>query len=142
MKKIAGDILILHKCTKNHNHEVQFLRNGVRQKIFCHFGPFSAILPQKWKFGINVKKPLRYYPITHVHHKWRSYDVWFLRKAWQTTFFCNFGPFFPFDPSTNLKNRSFETMKKSTWRYHHFTIVYQKSWPYDILFLRYGAWQM
>ena len=28
-------------------------------------------------------------------------------------------------------------MKKSNWKYHHFTPVYQKSWSYALLFLRY-----
>ena len=44
--------------------------------------------------------------------------------------FCHFGPFFallPHNPKIHL-------------RYHHFTQVYQKSWSYAILFLRYGTW--
>ena len=51
--------------------------------IFCHFRPFFALLPHYWpqklKFGKNVKNTWRYYPFTHVYHKSRSYDVWFLR---------------------------------------------------------------
>ena len=42
MKKIAGDIVILQLCTKNHNHmKIQFLRYRVRQNfvIFCHAPP-------------------------------------------------------------------------------------------------------
>ena len=31
--------------------------------------------------------------------------------------------------------------KKNTWRYHYFTSVYQKSWWYDLQFLRYGVRQ-
>ena len=31
--------------------------------------------------------------------------------------------------------------KKNTWRYHYFTPVQQKSWWYDLHFLRYRAWQ-
>ena len=44
--------------------------------------------------------------------------------------FCHFGPFFVLllhNPKKHL-------------RYHHFTQVYQKSWSYAILFLRYGTW--
>ena len=110
--------------------------------IFCHFGPFFSLLPhywpQKWKFGINFKKPWRYYPITHVYHKWRSYDVQFLRyKAWQTEFFVIFGHFLPFNLPNNLKNQNFEKMKKT---------------PEDIIILHfhtknddhmmYGSWNM
>ena len=31
MKKMPGDVIILHKFTKNHNHMMWFLRYGVRQ---------------------------------------------------------------------------------------------------------------
>ena len=31
MKKKSGDAIILHMCTKNHDHDVCFLRYGVRQ---------------------------------------------------------------------------------------------------------------
>ena len=47
MKKTAEDIIILHKCTKNDNHEVGFLRYGKRQTflsfwaIFCPFTPLE-----------------------------------------------------------------------------------------------------
>ena len=32
-------------------------------------------------------------------------------------------------------------IKKNTWRYNYFTPVYQKSWWYDLQFLRYRVWQ-
>ena len=32
-------------------------------------------------------------------------------------------------------------IKTNIWRYHYFTPVYQKSWWYDLQFLRYRAWQ-
>ena len=54
----------------------------------------------------------------------------------------HFGLFFPFYPINNPKNENFKKMKKNTWIYHYFTQVYQKSWSYAIMFLRYGAWQM
>ena len=42
-------------------------------RIFCHFGPFFALLPHYWpqtlKFGKNFKNSWIYYPFTHVHHK-------------------------------------------------------------------------
>ena len=55
-------------------------------KIFCHFEPFFAALPQqpkKSKFWENERETLRFYHFKQVCHKWQSYDVWFLRyKAW------------------------------------------------------------
>ena len=85
--------------------------------IFCHFRPFFALLPHYWpqklKFGKNVKNTWRYYPFTHVHHKSRSYDVWFLRyKVQRTKFFVILGHFLPFDGPENPKNQNFEEIKK------------------------------
>ena len=194
MSKIAGDIIILHECTKNHNHMkysfwdmewdrqnvlsfwaiffslttrkikifkkwksiwrchhftnvyqksksygVCFLRYGIQQTIFCHFRPFFVLLshywPQKIKIWNKCKRTWRHCPITHVYHKQRSYNVWFLRNKAQQ-FFVILGHFLPFDPPNNLKNQSFEKMKKkNTWTYY-FILAYQKLWSHDVWFLR------
>ena len=52
-------------------------------------------------------------------------------------FLSSWAIFYPFTPLTPQKN---EKRKKKPWRYHHFTQMYQKSWSYAILFLRYGTW--
>ena len=85
--------------------------------IFCHFRSIFALLPHYWpqqsKFGKNVKNNWRYYPFIHVHHKSRSYDVWFLRyKVQRTKFFWHYGPFFcPFTLLTTKKKQNFEKIK-------------------------------
>ena len=50
------------------------------------------------------------------------------------------GHFLPF---CLLKTPKIKIVKneKICWRYHHFTIVYQKSLSYDVWFLRYGVRQ-
>ena len=48
----------------------------------------------------------------------------------------------PFYPPNSPKNDNFTTMKKTTGDIIIFTHVYQKSWSYDILFLRYGMWRI
>ena len=83
--------------------------------IFCHFRSFFALLhhywPGKLKFGKNVKNTWKY-PFTHVYHKSRSYDVWFLRyKAQNTEFFVILGHFLTFDPPNNPKNQNFEKLE-------------------------------
>ena len=97
---------------------------------------------KKWK---NAK---RYYPITHVHHKWRSYDVWFLKYKVQEREFLSFWViFYLFAPQTTwkIKFRKIEKKKKKIgdiiiyWRYYHLTHVHQKWHLYDIWFLRYGV---
>ena len=47
--------------------------------------------------------------------------------------------FFPFTPLTAQRSKLSKTW---TWRYHHFTHVYQKLWLEDVWFLRYGVWQV
>ena len=70
-----------------------------------------------------------------MYHKLELNDVWFLRyEVWQNALVL-WGHFLPFYSTNNPKNQNFEKMKKQTWRYHHFTQAYQKSWPYAILFL-------
>ena len=69
-------------------------------RFCCHFGPALASLPQqqsrKLKFWKTEQNTWRYYNFPHVHHKLRSYDVWFQTyKAWPWIS-CHFGPFLHF----------------------------------------------
>ena len=61
---------------------------------------------------------------------WSGPDIIFLLSC---TIFC------PFIPLTAQKK--IQKIEKISWRYH-LTQVYQKSWSYALLFLRYGASQM
>ena len=113
---------------------------------YAYFRPFFAFLPHHWpqklKFGRNVKSTRRYYPFTHMHHKSRSYDVWFLRyKMQKTKVFVIMGHFLPFDPPNNQENENFGKIKKYLWRYYHFTLVHHKWRPYNVWFVRYQARQ-
>ena len=82
--------------------------------IFCtilgHFLPFTPLLTP----NIKIWKKCTKHPFSHVHYKWRSYDVWFVRyKARQSEFFIILDHFLPSDPPNNLKNQNFEKMKKT-----------------------------
>ena len=183
MKKITGDIIILHMCTKNRNHmrysswdkawdkfvlsfwaifyplPLPAVRNHKKWKkptgdvkleqqkyaikwcmltqvwsatdiTFCHFRSFFALLPHYWPrkliFGKNVKSDWRYYPFTHVHHKSRSYDAWFLRyKVQRTKFFVILGHFLPFCPPNNPKNQNVEKILKNLEILSFYTCVPQ-----------------
>ena len=70
-----------------------------------------------------------------MYHK-LQYDVWFLRYGVQWTIFVTMGHFLPFYTTNNLQNQNFEKM------IHNFTQVYQQSWSYAILFLKYGVQRM
>ena len=56
-------------------------------------------------------------------------------------FFSFWTTFCPFTPLTAQKSK-FQKNEKNTWRYHHFTRVYQKLWLDDVRFLRSGARRM
>ena len=108
--------------------------------IFC---PFTNPQPKKQNFEKKRKKLsgdniLLY---IHVHHKWRSYDIKFLKyKVQQTEIFSILGHFLPFHLLDNLENQNFK-IEKNTWRYYHFPHLHHKWQSYDVWFLRYGAWQ-
>ena len=97
MKKFPGDI-ILHMCTKNHHHMIYGSWDTEWDKQ--NFLPFWAIScpfttyrqkSQKSKFWKRKKKKMSAdiaILYVHVYHKWRSYDIWFLKyKVWQTEIF-------------------------------------------------------
>ena len=98
MKKASWDVITLHMYTKNHDMmysswDMEYNRPNFLS-FWAIFPPFTPLLIPKLKI-LDLKKSWRYYPITHVYHKWIWYDVWFLRcKAQQTEFFCHFGSFF------------------------------------------------
>ena len=89
-KKKTGNIIILHKCTINHDH-MQYcywdmVHDGCNYfsfwAIFCPFTPLTARkikISKKWK-----KNAWRYHHFTHVYQKLWLY-VQFLRYGAQQT---------------------------------------------------------
>ena len=68
---------------------------------FCAtFSPFTTPSPKKSKFWRKNEKNcldiLSFYTYIHVYHKWKSYDIWFLKyKVQQTEIFLTFGHVLP-----------------------------------------------
>ena len=94
MIKIAGDIIILYKCTKNHNHIWGTVHEiwSETDRIFCHFGTFFAFIPhplttRKIKFSKQWKKHLEMSSLyTCVPQKSQLYDdICFLRHGIRQT---------------------------------------------------------
>ena len=76
MKKISGDFIILHMCTKNYDH----------------------MMYASWDMECNRHN---FFPGDHhftlVYHKWKSYDVQFQGYGvWQTEFYLILDYFLPF----------------------------------------------
>ena len=86
------------------------------RQVFCHFGSFFTLYwPQKSKFGKNEENAqIYYYHLTHLYHKWKSYDVCFFRYGMQQTEFLSFWAIFClFTPLDNPKNQNFSNTKKA-----------------------------
>ena len=116
MKKIAGDIIVLHMCTKNHNHnDVWLLRCGVRQNflslwtIFC---PFTKKNQKFWKTEKNSLEISSFYksvPKNHDHMLYCSVDI--ARNKFNCYF--SFQAFFlPLYLPNSPKNQNLEKWKK------------------------------
>ena len=89
-------------CTINGNH-MMYDSCSVMNRIFCHFGPFSALLTpeqhKKSKFWQNEKtfEDIIILLKCTINDKWQSYDVWFLRyEAGWTEFLVILDCFLPF----------------------------------------------
>ena len=90
-KKMPGDIIILRKWTKNHDHILYcswyMARNGCNCYIsfWAIFCPFTPLIAQKINILQNEKNHWRYHHFIYVYQKLWSDDVQFLRYgAWRT----------------------------------------------------------
>ena len=103
--KIAGDIIILHMCTKNHNHMRYSSWDMEWEFFFGHFGPI---------FALYLRPPLTT-QITKIFKEWKKHlleiSFWtcatkntikwcMLTQVWSATdiSFSHFRPFFAFLP--------------------------------------------
>ena len=107
-KKTPGDIIILHKCTKNRDHMLYCSWDMVRDRCNLHFSfwaifcPFTSLTAWKMKFSKKWKKLLKIYIIilnnctkNHDHMLYCSWDK--LRDGCNCyfLFWAIFGPFTP-----------------------------------------------
>ena len=104
MKKTPGDIIILHKCTKNNDHMMYGSWNMVcdRQNFLSFQTIFSLLLPsqpEKSKFW-KIYRMVRYIIILHmctINYNHRMYGSWDMKHDEQKflsfwTIFCPFTP--------------------------------------------------
>ena len=132
MTKTPGHIISLHKCTINDNLIMYGCWDIKRDKQ--NFVSFWTV-----QNFAKLKKTPRKMIILHmciINGNHMMYGSWDMEH--DTEYFVIFECFCPFTRLTNRKIKILKT-EKNTWRYHHFTQVYQKSWLCAILFLRYAA---
>ena len=118
MKKIPGDIIILHKCPKNHDHMLYWSWDMAHDGCNCYFSfwaifcPFTPLTTRKMKILKTYKKTpwdiiiLHKCTQNHDHMLYYSWDI--ARDRCKCSFFY-FGLFLPFYSS---KNQNFKKMKK------------------------------
>ena len=133
--------------------DIWFLRYQLQHTdFFSHLWPFFALSPANSPKNENIKKMKKKhqgissfyrsvpkiviisYTIPEILHDAMEHDGC-------NYYFSFWAIFCPFTSLTAGKMKIFKK-SRSTSRYHHFTLVYQKSYLYPILFLRYGTWWM
>ena len=128
MKKVSGDVIILHMCSKNHDDMMyaswdmecdrhNFLPGDIIILHSCTINE-DHMMHCSWDikarrtesiFWKNEEYAWRYYYFTLVYYKWRLYDAWFLRYgAWWIYYFVifHFGVLLPPPPSPGLTTPS------------------------------------
>ena len=142
MKNFAGDTYITHVYQKS-----QYMMHGSwdtkwdKQNFLSFWAIFCSFTnPPKWSRKSKFwKKKMKKMPgdiillYILVYHRWRSFDIWFLKcKVWQTEIFVILGHFLLFQPLESLENQNF-SIEKNTWRYYHFTHLHHKWQSYDVM---------
>ena len=127
LKKIPGDIILLHICTLNDSHmmydpwDMEHDRHKFLSfwTVFCPFIP--TYQPRKSRFWKNETNTWRYYHFKNVYHEWQSYNVWFLRYGVQRTeFFVILDHFLSFYPQQALTNLILNDVGWCTHVLHYF----------------------
>ena len=118
-------------------YDLQFLTYRVWQTEICNYGSFFALPPKNQK-NLNFEKIYKITGDIIILHKCTKNHNNMKYSSWDTEWDRHLDYFLPLYPSNNPKNPDFEKNGTNTWRYR-VTQVYQKSWSYVILFLRYGA---
>ena len=90
LKKAPGDIIILHKCAKNHDHMLYCSLDMARNGFHCYFSfwaifcSFNSLTAQKIKILIIWKKRLKISSFYNKAPRSWSYAILFLRYgAWR-----------------------------------------------------------
>ena len=149
-KKMSGDIIILQKCTVNHDHVMydSWDMKRDRQNFFVILGHFMPLYltnnPKNQNFE-KMKKAPEDIIILHKctkNHDRMLYWSWDMVRDGCNCYFSFWTIFCPFTPPRPLTAQKITIKKKNGkigWGYHHFTYVYQKLWSDNVLFLRYGV---
>ena len=136
-----GDIIILHKCTKNHDHMLYCSWDIACDRcklLFFILGFYLPFYPsnrsknqnfKKWKKCLEISSLYTHVPKIMIRCiQFLRYGVWWVDRQ--------------MDRCTNSQKKwhiEVVVPPKNCRGYHHFTQVYQKPQSYDVQFLRFGV---
>ena len=99
IKKIPGDVIILHQCTKNHNHMIFNLQNMMWIALQVILGNL-CLLPNFWRKKSKClkkrKKTPGYIIVLHLHPKNHNHLIYSSLKMMLTALQIILGQFSPF----------------------------------------------
>ena len=128
MKKMPRDIILLYIQVyhKWRSYDIWLLISQTEIFVILgHFLPFQS-LDNLESQNFKIEENTWTYQFTCSHHKWQSYDVWFLRYVeQQTEFFVILEYFCPFTP---LWTQKIKILKK--WKTHLKILSFYKYVPY------------
>ena len=124
MKKTPGDIIILHKCTKNHDHILYCSWHMACDRCNCYFSfwaifcHFTSVTAQKMRISKKWKKKMTG-DITTLHECTRNHDHMLYRFSDMACDRCNcyfsiWAIFCPFTPLTAQKMKMSKKNEKKT----------------------------
>ena len=121
-RKKPGDIIIQHKCTKNHNPMYYCSWDMVHDRCNCYFSfwtifcPFTHQTAQQKEIKKKYEKIIWRYHLYHLHNCIKNNDrmlhcSWNMACDWYNyfSFWANYCPFTPNSP----KNENSKKMKKT-----------------------------
>ena len=146
--KILWDIIILHKCTKNHDDMLYCFWDMACDEYNCYFfilGYFLPFYPPKQPEKSKLKKERKncleissfYTTVTKI-----MIICYTISEIWRVTEVIAiflFGLFLTFYPSNSPKNQNFKSKMKKNLEISSFYTYGPKIIIDDVQFLRYGA---
>ena len=122
------------KCIKNHNHRL-YCSWAMCAGCNCYFSfwtifyPFTPLTAPKMKISKNWKKHLEVSSFYTSAPKimitgYAVPEIWCVPDV----IIFHFELFFTFLTHQQPEKWKYKEIEKSTWRYHHFTLMYHKSW--------------
>ena len=126
---------------------VLFLRYKAKQSFFVilshflHFDPPNRPKNQDFEEMKNTSADIIISHLCNTNDDHMMYGSWGIGRNKQN-FLSFWAIFCPFNPLSTQKIKVLKKNERDAWNYHNFTQMYQKSYSYAILFLRYGALQM